>query len=219
MENELARDVSQKPIAPPAPRTWTDLELLTRVLSRDPRAWVELVRRFRAVIRHCVKQTLLRHGAGLASSADVEDVHADVLVALLHDDMRRLRLWRPQQGARLGTWLGTIARNTAYDRLRADRRRLAGSGACDLGPATPAPADAFERLISAERRERVTELLGRLTDKDRAFFALYYRQELDAAEVAARMNVSVDAVYSWKHKLCGRLRATLSRAPQSVHME
>ena len=57
------------------------------------------------------------------SNEDVNEIFGDMCFNLLRDDMRKLRAYDPARGAKLGSWLGLLAINTAYDYLRQTSRR------------------------------------------------------------------------------------------------
>src|SRR5262245_42634819 len=80
------------------PRDWSDAELLGRVLRREAKAWNELVRRYRSLIFRCVTKVIGRYDS-ILSSADADEVYGEVLVALVRDDMRKLRLYDPRRAA------------------------------------------------------------------------------------------------------------------------
>ena len=56
--------------------TWTDRELLTRVLRNEQRGWNELVRRYRALIFRCITKVTSKYAPNL-SSADIDEVYAE----------------------------------------------------------------------------------------------------------------------------------------------
>src|SRR5262249_15639183 len=103
-------------------RSLEDGPLLASVLGHDERAWRELIRRFRALIFRCITKVAGRYDAVL-SNEDANEIFSDVCVNLLRDDMRKLRAYDPERGSKLGSWLGLLAINTAYDYLRATTRR------------------------------------------------------------------------------------------------
>src|SRR6186713_958095 len=105
------------PVIAKDPAAWTDPQLLAHVLRRDERAWNELVRRYRNLIYRCIAKVAHRHARGLPA-ADVEEIFAEVLVALVAGDLRKLRLYNPRRGMKLGSWIGMISINCAYDHLR-----------------------------------------------------------------------------------------------------
>ncbi len=192
-----------------SPREWSDADLLRRTLHREDNAWRELVRRFRSLIYRCVTKVIGRYDSVL-SSADADEVYGEVLVALVRDDMRKLRLYDARRGTKLSSWIGMISTNTAYDFLRQSSRRPALDridGVPDVDSFEPSP---LENVLEEERRGELNHLLADYSDKDRTFVSLYYAHGLDAEEVAGEMGISVKTVYSKKHKLLARLQRTLS---------
>ena len=197
------------PRLPASPKEWSDADLLRRVLRSDTRAWNELVRRFRSLVYRCITKVIGRYDSVL-SSADADEVYAEVMVSLVRDDMRKLRLYDSRRGTKLSSWLGMIATNTAYDFLRGTARRPILDridGAPDIDSMEASPLDD---ILSTERRSHLNTLLAEYSEKDRAFVSLYYAQGLPAEEVAEEMNISIKTVYSKKHKLLARLQNTLA---------
>jgi RNA polymerase sigma-70 factor, ECF subfamily len=201
----LARRVAHSP----EPKDWTEIELLRKVLHKEQTAWNELVRRYRSLVFRCVTKVTGRYEAVL-SSADADEIYGEVMMTLVRDDMRKLRLYDPRRGTKLSSWIGMIATNVAYDYLRGTARRPVLDridGVPDIECHDRSP---LEDLLSSERRQVLNQLLTDYSDKDRAFVSLYYAQGLDADEVADEMQISVKTVYSKKHKLLARLQATLA---------
>ncbi len=193
------------------PRDWSDHQLLRRVLRHDEKAWSELVRRYRALIYRCITKVIGRYGPTL-TSADVDEIYADVLFNLLRDDKRKLRLYNPARGTKLGSWIGMITINSTYDYLRSAGRRPL----LDRLDGAPDPHEEYDRtpldaLIEKERWTHVNGLLSEFSDKDRTFLSLYYAEGLDAEVVASRMAISLKTVYSKKHKIRAHLRRCLEQ--------
>jgi RNA polymerase sigma-70 factor (ECF subfamily) len=203
----LARTAINSRNTPPS--DWSDRQLLRRVLQNQDRGWAELVRRYRALIYRCITKVIGRYDSVL-SSADADEVYAEVMVSLVRDDMRKLRLYDSRRGTKLSSWLGMIATNTSYDFLRGTARRpildrIDGAPEIDSLEASP-----LDDVLSIERRAHLNLLLSEYSDKDRAFVSLYYAQGLPAEEVAEEMKISIKTVYSKKHKLLARLQGTLA---------
>jgi RNA polymerase sigma-70 factor, ECF subfamily len=190
------------------PREWSDAELLCRVLRQEAKAWNEFVRRYRSLIFRCVTKVIGRYDS-ILSSADADEVYGEVLVALVRDDMRKLRLYDPRRGTKLSSWIGMISTNTAYDFLRQTARRPALDRTDGLPEVDAGAESALDCLMAGERRAELNQLLSGYSDKDRTFVALYYAHGLEAEEVAGEMGISVKTVYSKKHKLLARLQRTL----------
>jgi len=191
-------------------REWAESELLRRVLAYEGVAWAELVRRYRPVIFRCITRILGRLGSRM-SSHDAEEVYAEVMMSLWRDDMRKLRLYDPERGAKLGSWIGLMAKNAAFDYLRSNMNRPVPDGEdrmADLDSGTPSPLDD---MLRSERRAQFEGMLAEHSPKDREFFSLYFGRGLSVDEVAVEMGISVKTVYTKKHKLLTRL-ATMAAA-------
>src|SRR5262249_61458398 len=180
---------------------WTDRELLRTVLRNDARGWAELVRRFKPLIYRCITKVTLKYAPTL-SSADLDEIYADVMMQLVREDMHKLRIYNPARGTKLGSWIGMISVNAAYDFLRsAGRRPLLDKIDGAFDPHEECDRTPLDQLIEKERWEHLNELLSEFTDKDRTFVELYYQKGLEADEIAAEMQISLKRVYSKKTKI------------------
>jgi RNA polymerase sigma-70 factor (ECF subfamily) len=171
---------------------------------------MELVRRYRSLIYRCITKVTGRCAPSLGS-ADIDEIYGDVLLNLLRDDMRKLRLYNPRRGTKLGSWIGMISVNSAYDFLRCVGRRPM----LDRLDGAPDPHEESDRspldlLIEKERWEHLNGLLADFSDKDRTFVSLYFGQGLDAEDVAEHMSISLKTVYTKKHKIRAHLRRCLT---------
>jgi RNA polymerase sigma-70 factor (ECF subfamily) len=187
-------------------REMADGPLLEMVLVRDPEAWNELLRRYRSLIFRCITKVAAKYDAVL-SNEDANEIFGDMCFNLLRDDMHKLRAYDPMRGAKLGSWLGLLAINTAYDYLRMTSRRPL----LDRLDHAPDPAgdepSALDSLLEKERWSYLNGLLADFSEKDRRFVQLYYGNGLQPEEVAAAMGISVKTVYSKKNKLRSKLLA------------
>ena len=186
--------------------TLCDIDLLSEVLAVREEAWTEFVRRYRPLIYRCITKATVKYAPDL-SVADVDEIYAEVLMQLLRDNMRKLRLYNPDRGTKLSSWIGMISVNAAYDFLRGVGRRPL----LDRVDGMCAPQEEFDRtpldeLIEKERWRHLNALLQEFSDKDRQFLSLYYGEGLDAATVASKMSISLKTVYSKKHKIRAHLR-------------
>jgi RNA polymerase sigma-70 factor (ECF subfamily) len=194
------------------PTEWTDRELLRFVLRSDARGWAELVRRFRPLIYRCVTKVTLKYAPSLGS-ADLDEIYADVMMQLVREDMHKLRIYNPARGTKLGSWIGMISVNAAYDFLRsAGRRPMLDKVDGTLEDVTEdGDRSPLDELIEKERWSHLNGLLADFTDKDRTFVELYYQKGMEADEIAAEMQISLKTVYSKKHKIRAHLVRCLSQ--------
>src|SRR5687768_2157394 len=145
---------------------WTDRDLLRHVLRNDARGWTELVRRYRPLIYRCITKVTLKYAPTL-SSADLDEIYADVMMHLVRDDMHKLRIYNPARGTKLGSWIGMISVNAAYDFLRSVGRRPLLGKTESLDPHEECDRTPLDDLIEKERWTHLNELLSDFTDKDR----------------------------------------------------
>lgn len=193
----------------------TEMELLERLLTHDRRAWREFLRRYDRLIWRCITKVTVRFGAVL-SPEDIREIRANFWVTLMANDMRKLRMYRPNKGSRLGTWIGMLAIQSAWDYLRSMARQSTGD-LLSLAEEHPCTApDPFEQVARWEDCSRVERLLRALSRRDRTFVTLYFIDGFTPEEVADRMGISVKTVYSKKHKIRTRLEKLLTKREISM---
>jgi RNA polymerase sigma-70 factor (ECF subfamily) len=182
-------------------------ELLSARTGRErERTWSVFVERFRRLIGSCVRGALVRYGAP-ARPDDIDDLVGEVWIALLDDDLRRLRAFSPDRGARLSTFIGLLATNHTIDRLR--RRRIDATSLDDL--ATSHRALAVKETTSGELESRQHAVLAqaalcRLSASERSFVAVAFCEERDPAVMARELGVTKTTIYTRKVKVRDKLR-------------
>jgi RNA polymerase sigma factor (sigma-70 family) len=145
----------------------------------------------------------------LAILHDVElsrDVAQEVYL-LVWRDLRRLR-----EPASFLPWLRQLTRNRAHQALRGrarQRRRLAADADRLLAAATDPCPDALERLVSAEERAALADAVAALPAVVREVVLLYYREGRSAAQVAALLDLSEEAVRQRLSRARKHLRTVL----------
>ncbi|MBA3307766.1 MAG: sigma-70 family RNA polymerase sigma factor [Chloroflexi bacterium] len=196
----------------------SDAQLVATVAAGDAAALAELYDRhadaiFRAAFRRSGDRTI------------AEEVLQDTYLALWN----RAELFDPGQGS-LVTWLSTIARNRAIDRLRHQGRRppamplsavmadddrdgngldralshgtLLGSGAASEDP---------ERMLQdAATRTEIRDALGTIPQRERQVLELAYFDGLTQVEIAQRLDWPLGTVKTRTRRALMRLRQTLT---------
>jgi RNA polymerase sigma factor (sigma-70 family) len=169
-----------------------DAELVAAARSGDKTAFGDLVVRHRPMaVGVC---TRFLDDADLATDV----VQEAVVVALVE-------LARLSDAERFGSWLCGIALNLARQRLRR-RHRLAEVPLDSFGPATAGldhgsdPADPADLAEQAATRARVRRAIAGLAPGQREAVLLFYLQGLTHREVAAELDISVNAVKARLHQ-------------------
>jgi RNA polymerase sigma-70 factor (ECF subfamily) len=187
---------------------WTETELLHRMLLRDGTAWREFHRRYDRLIFRCIHKVTSRF-PGCVSSEDVREIYAMFLLSLNKRKMHKLRRFDPKRGNKLGSWVGMLATNCAWDYLRRVARQPQTTTLADAEQIGAGSDSPFDDLLEKERWAVVDSVLRGFSDKDRTFVRLYYVDGMSPEEVAAEMSISVKTVYSKKHKIRCRLQKAL----------
>ncbi len=126
----------------------------------------------------------------LADRAEAEDVAQEAM----------LRLWRMAPGWRSGeaqvsTWLYRVAANLCTDRLRLRQRRRA-TPLDDAPEVADDAAGAVAGLIEADRMAALEAALAELPERQRQAVILRHLEGLSNPEIAAVMDIGVEAVES-----------------------
>ena len=163
-----------------------DRNLLDRCLARKPRAWEDFVDRFTGLVIHVVNHTA-RCRSIMLSSADREDLTADVLLAIVRDDFAVLRHFRGNSS--LATYLTVVARRVVVRKLVETRT------ATPLGAA--ADAVAGENGSSEQRmtdREEVEQLMEQLDDSEAAVVRMYHLEGKTYQEISRTTGMPTNSV-------------------------
>ncbi|MFW6106664.1 MAG: RNA polymerase sigma factor [bacterium] len=184
----------------------TSTSLLLRLKELEPEAWNQMAELYGPLVFHWARR------AGL-STQDAEDVVQEVFqtVARKMSDFRRDR-----GGDSFRAWLRVITRNkvgNALKRLQREDSPVGGTNAmremaqvAEQGMLSPSPLETdcsglFQRafsLIRSEFKEQTWQAFWRVVIDDRG-----------AADVAAELDMSINAVYIAKSRVLCRLREVL----------
>lgn len=160
------------------PAVEEDIRLLKRIAERDAASFQAFYKKYSGLIFASISNVLNDHH-------DTEDVMQEVLVQVWN----KAHLYEPRKGKPL-TWLTTMARNRAIDRIRSKQRRSRLNDDFE----TENKKDQFEFEPSGhenlEDKERDTILhtaVSRLTPDQREAIELTYFSGLTQAEVAEKL--------------------------------
>lgn len=165
----------------PEPAQTTDSEILRAIAGGDEQALAALYDRYRLILFGLILRIL-------HSQPEAEDVLQEVF----------LQVWRKasdfdEARGRPFTWLVTLARSRAIDRLRSlgSRERTALEAARDV---TDKVSDAADDAVKSEQGEIVRRALAELPEEQRRTLVLAYFEGLTQSEIAERLNSPLGTV-------------------------
>jgi len=184
----------------------SDEALLGLYATGDPAA-------ARALTQRLAPRALSHAYRLLADRAEAEDVAQEAM----------LRLWRiapdwRQGEAQVSTWLYRVVGNLATDRLRARNRRRTQT--LDDAPEPPSDQPAvIATMIEADRMAALQAALAALPDRQRQAVVLRHIEGLANPEIAAIMQIGVEAVESLTARGKRALAALLAGRQQDLGYE
>jgi RNA polymerase sigma-70 factor (ECF subfamily) len=184
-----------------------DIRLMLRVRADEPGAFEELVARFQhrlvAVMHHLV-----------GNLEEAEDLAQEVFLRVY----RARQKYRPR--SKFATWLFTIANNLALNSLRARQRKPAAQlRLSESGPLGPRPAEQMvrdpgsgpmQRIQREELAALIRQALDGLNERQRVAVVLNKFEDMNYAEIATVMNLTVKAVKSLLSRARMNLRDLLA---------
>ncbi len=142
----------------------------------------------------------------LRNRQDAEDVLQEVYLNV----WRRAGSFDPARASPI-TWLATLARNRAIDRLRS-AKRSAGTEPVDaaLEVADPSP-DALAAIESGEEARRLAGCIGELEERTAGAIRAAFFGGLTYSDLAERDGVPLGTVKSWIRRGLMKLKECLQR--------
>jgi RNA polymerase sigma-70 factor (ECF subfamily) len=162
-----------------------DIRLIQRIAERDSRAYQVFYEKYSGLVYATISNVLNDHH-------DTEDVMQEVLVQLWN----KAHLYEPRKGKPL-TWLTTMARNRAIDRIRSKQRRARLNDDFELenkGVQPEFDESGHELLASKERDTILMRAVSKLNPEQRQAIELAYFSGLTQAEVAERLHEPLGTV-------------------------
>lgn len=176
-----------------------DAELLRATARGDEAAFASLYDKFSPILFGLLLRIL-------HSRTEAEDVLQEVFLQV----WQQARAYDSSRG-RAFTWMVTLARSRAIDRLRAvDSRDRAAQRSIEDAPTTARQEDAADEVaIRGERAEVVRNALSELPEEQQQVLLLAYLEGMSQSEIAAAKNQPLGTVKT-------RTRAGLKKLTETL---
>ena len=176
-------------------------ELLKGCIAGDKGRWDIFVQRYNKLIYHTIYKTL-RVNNTPTNPDDVNDLFQEVFASFCAGSYRKLRMFDPDKGCKLPSWLRMITVRMTIDHLRRQRPTTSIE---DL-PNEPSQFGDQEAQIDEESGTFLRKLLEALPAKDKLLVELSFMRELPSEEVAQILHISVGAFYTRKNRIIEKLK-------------
>lgn len=166
-----------------------DRQLLDRCLGHQPRAWNDFVDRYMGLIYHVIHH--VAHARSMTiSEADIEDIAAEVFLAIVDDDYKLLRAFKAESS--LPTYLTVVARRVCVKEV-VKRFREAELGHSNAHRAIVEDEDRSEAepVLAAEEVER---MLAGLAERDAEVIRLYHLKYLNYRQIGKQLNIPENSI-------------------------
>ena len=177
-----------------------DIDLLRRIGQRDVAAFQTFFKKFNGLLYTTIHRVLNDH-------EDSEDIMQEVLVQI----WQKAHLYEPAKGKPL-TWVTTMARNRAIDRIRAKQRRSRLNDDFEAESRSVQPEfdeDTSDLTISRENDRVLQSAVMELTPDQREAIQLAYFGGMTQGEIAGKLQEPLGTVKA-------RIRRGIQRLEQVV---
>jgi RNA polymerase sigma-70 factor (ECF subfamily) len=175
-----------------------DRNLLDRCLHNKPRAWEDFVDRYMGLVVHVINHTAQCRSLRL-TSADREDLAAEVFLAIVDNNLAVLRHFRGQSS--LATYLTVIARRVVV------RKLVDGRSAVPLSDmVTRAAADDAELEQRISDHDELDRLLGELRGSEAAVVRMYHLEGKSYQEISHVVGMPENSVGPMLSRARSKLR-------------
>ncbi len=175
-----------------------DRDLLDRCLTAKPRAWEDFVDRFLGLVIHVINHSAQSRAIRLTPQ-DVEDLTADVFLAIVINDFAVLRRFRGESS--LATYLTVVSRRVVVRELL---KRKPGEELSDEA-SDGAYAGAEQRIID---REEVDRLLEGLAGAEAEIVRLYHLDGRSYQEISTALGVPENSIGPALSRARAKMRAS-----------
>ena len=142
-----------------------------------------------------------------------QDIAEDVLQISFTQIWNDAERYRPDL-ARPLTWMTSIVRHRALDRLKADRRRsnvIDDNVELEADELASGDRGPMEHFALSESQGELRSCLERLSERQQQAVMLAYYYGYSREEIAAKLNSAVGTVKSWLHRGLQRLEQCLTQ--------
>lgn len=168
--------------------TELDRNLLQRCLSGEPGAWKDFVDRFVGLFAHVIHHSAHARSVQLGQE-DVDDVCAEIFLALLASDAAVLRHFRGKSS--LATYLAVVARRIAVREI-AQRRMAEALG--HVHAHQGGLGDYQSPVQQIEDHDEIQQMIAQLPDADAEVVRQYHLEGRSYREISSKLGMPENTI-------------------------
>lgn len=177
-----------------------EADLVARCAGGDRAAWERFVDGYGPLIAALVRRMLHRR-TGRARDTDVDEIGAEVFLALVRRDRILLKRFDPQY--RLSTYLGVICRTEVLRHLRRGNRLPHDLEEPARLPERDGTLGPSRTLEDQERMAAITSLreaLEELEERDRLLLTMKYLDGMDYRSIGDALGINPESIGQFLHR-------------------
>jgi RNA polymerase sigma-70 factor (ECF subfamily) len=192
------REVNERAGTPRAEQDAELEQLVAAARGGDRAAFQKLVEQTTPLVRRAV--------GGLVRPEHVDDVVQNVYLKLYE----QLDRYQVQEGSRFQAWLAVVARRTALDFLRRERRAMQ-TVSLDSDAGQAALEETVDRGATLDREvlASIQDVLTQLSERERQMVLMHYMAGQSYAEIAQATGTSPNTVRTLLARARSKIRKTL----------
>jgi RNA polymerase sigma-70 factor (ECF subfamily) len=159
----------------------------------------EIIRSYKPLVLKSVSKLI-------KNKMDREEIVHDVLIKTLE----KLKNFNPQKGS-FGTWVATVARNTALDFVRKKDYKIWSKSTDNIPECYTKESEPDRRLQLCAEFLRTT--FNKLTEVQGKIIQLRFNENKSYEEIANLLNISVEHTRVLNHRAIEKLRAIAIKKP------
>jgi RNA polymerase sigma-70 factor (ECF subfamily) len=188
--------------------TEVDRNLLRRCLANEPGAWNDFVDRFVGLFVHVINHTAHARSVPLGSD-DLDDLCAEIFLALLANDFAVLRRFRGKSS--LATYLTVVARRVVV-RQMAQRRKAEALGHVNAHQASLDQANAVHpEQQRIENRDLVQRMLAGLSVADAEVVKQFHLEGKSYREISTQLGIPENSIGPTLTRAREKMRAEVQK--------
>jgi RNA polymerase sigma-70 factor, ECF subfamily len=167
-----------------------DRNLLSRCLTRQPRAWEDFVDRYMGLVLHVIDHSSHSRNVRLVPQ-DREDLVGEVFLAIVKNDFAVLRHFRGESS--LPTYLTVITRRVVINRLTHNRNVHLGDGVAQHA-LHEQPVNGSPPGQPLSNREEVARLLEELEGTEAQIVRMYHLEGKSYQEISSAVGMPENSI-------------------------